>query len=792
MGSDSKPEPIPVVGGCQGETSSGAESVHSEGQNRLGFSNPLEKGMAEQLCYFRGLVESATDGLFVLDEQGRFEYANPMGLDAIKWPRHEVVGHHFLKLIPSDHYLQAMKAWQDAVAGNSGTFELEVLQGDGTKKHLLIGYCPLKLVGQRKYSLNFLDIGSLKTQEQELRRSREHVQQLYQQQGDHLQQLEQQYYNLLENAGYVATIVDEEGVYVYGNPIAERYLGLGYGELAGKTLCEVFGAEQGQRRIAMTQQILAGELTHFEDMLVIDGKPLYFKIHCWPLPVREGEKRRILLFAADITESKKTQAALRQSEELFRTIFESSLDSIVIWDRTYRYIYCNHSALIFMRRDRNAEVNFTLDDILGWNPEYLALWKSRIDRVFQTGRPERVEDKLFYEGQDHYSESVLFSLHDGHGVTFAVGAVYRDVTENRRAVKALSESEHRFRSLAEAAFEGIIIHNHGIIVDCNQCYAELVGYSREELIGMNGMDLVHPEDRKNMHGVRQHDYPHPYLTRLIHRDGTIRTVEHRGRQIQWEGRLLRVASARDISERQKMEQELAETRQRLQEMHRQMYLGSMSSFLAHELNQPLTVMELTLSESLRYCEDTDSGRGMRRIIENNLRQIQRATDTIQKFRRYFKMASFDTEQIISVEPILQRIRTSLVDPARRTWIEIVLDPSLAALPDLIFSDLAMEQICLVLMQNAVDAANPKEPNQLVISGRVANHGVELVFADDCGGVPQANCEHIFDPFFTTKTNSLGLGLEIVRRILSACGGSIRLENEQGKGCCFIVWIPFAA
>ncbi len=57
---------------------------------------------------------------------------------------------------------------------------------------------------------------------------------------------------------------------------------------------------------------------------------------------------------------------------------------------------------------------------------------------------------------------------------------------------------------------------------------------------------------------------------------------------------------------------------------------------------------------------------------------------------------------------------------------------------MIFSDLAMEQICVVLMQNAVDAADPNQPNRLVVSGRVADHGVELSFCDDCGGWP-VNC-----------------------------------------------------
>jgi PAS domain S-box-containing protein len=579
---------------------------------------------------------------------------------------------------------------------------------------------------------------------------------------------------------------------VYGNPVAEQYLGLKQGQLAGRHICDVFGTEQGQQRLAMIPQILAGQVTHFEDKLTIDGKALYFDIHCWPLHTDSGQKRRVLLFAADITKSKKTQEALHRSEELFRTIFNSSNDCIVIWDRNYQFIDANTSAVAFMRRERSQVVGHRLDEMLGWNPEYLAQWKGRIDRVFQTGQPERVEDRLFYEDQEHYSESVLFPLRNHQDAVFAVGAVYRDVTDNRKAVMALAESEHRFRSLADAAFEGIVIHDHGKIVDCNQRYAEMASYSREELIGRNVMELIHPEDRNNIHGVKQPDYPHLYTARMMCGDGSIRTVEYQGRSIQWEGRQLRVASARDITQRQKMEQELAQTRQRLQELHRQMYLGSMLAFLAHELNQPLTVMELTLSESLRYCNDTDTGQAMRDIIENNLRQIHRATEIIQKFRRFFKMASFDTEQIISIEPVVQRVKMSLLDSARQARIEIVLDPSLKDLPDLIFSDLAMEQICMVLMQNAVDAADPNRSNRLVISGRLADHGVELLFADDCGGVSQTMSEPILEPFFTTKTGSLGLGLEIVRRILSACGGSIRLDNEQGQGCCFIVQIPFTA
>ena len=79
MGSDSKPEFIPDENECHGESSCESQSIHFKSpdmdQISPGFTDPLSQDVAGQLCYFRELVESATDGLFVLDEQGRFEYA---------------------------------------------------------------------------------------------------------------------------------------------------------------------------------------------------------------------------------------------------------------------------------------------------------------------------------------------------------------------------------------------------------------------------------------------------------------------------------------------------------------------------------------------------------------------------------------------------------------------------------------------------------------------------------------------------------------------------------------------
>ena len=86
MGSDSRADQG-SADRCQGESSSELQSVHSFPP----IANTLSRHPGELLDYFRSLADSVRDGLFVLEEQGRFEYANPTGLDVLKWPQHEVL-----------------------------------------------------------------------------------------------------------------------------------------------------------------------------------------------------------------------------------------------------------------------------------------------------------------------------------------------------------------------------------------------------------------------------------------------------------------------------------------------------------------------------------------------------------------------------------------------------------------------------------------------------------------------------------------------------------------------------
>ena len=138
----------------------------------------------------------------------------------------------------------------------------------------------------------------------------------------------------------------------------------------------------------------------------------------------------------------------------------------------------------------------------------------------------------------------------------------RDITEQKKAEKALKDSEERFRALHEASFGGIGIHDKGIILDCNHGLVDITGYSMDELIGMNGLDLIAPKWRDLVLQNIVSGYEKSYDVEGVRKDGTIYPLEIIGKNIPYHGRTVRVTEFRDLSLRKEIEEALRESEAR--------------------------------------------------------------------------------------------------------------------------------------------------------------------------------------------------------------------------------------
>ncbi|GAF69597.1 unnamed protein product, partial [marine sediment metagenome] len=126
------------------------------------------------------------------------------------------------------------------------------------------------------------------------------------------------------------------------------------------------------------------------------------------------------------------------------------------------------------------------------------------------------------------------------------------------------ESEERFRSLSGAAFEGIVVHEGGKILDANEAYARIFGYELSEVIGAQVLDHVAPESRDLVSRNVQSDYASPYEAVGVRKDGSTFPVEVCGKTISYRGRKVRVAATRDITERKQAEEALRAERDKAQ------------------------------------------------------------------------------------------------------------------------------------------------------------------------------------------------------------------------------------
>jgi len=255
---------------------------------------------------------------------------------------------------------------------------------------------------------------------------------------------------------------------------------------------------------------------------------------------------------------KQAEEELRERAQDFRTLADSG--QALIWtagtDKSCNYF--NKVWLEFTGRTLEQETgNGWLE---GVHPEdmqtCLDVYVGAFDRrekfsmMYRLRRYDGAYRWLLDDGCPRYDSNGAFIGYIGHCL---------DITERKRSEEALRESEERFRLLHNASFGGIVIHDQGVILDCNQGLSDLTGYSREELIGMDGLNLIAPDWRELVRQNIRHRFEQPYDAEGCRKDGTLFPVYIRGTTIPYKGRRVRVTEFRDITDRKQAEAALLES-----------------------------------------------------------------------------------------------------------------------------------------------------------------------------------------------------------------------------------------
>jgi nitrogen fixation negative regulator NifL len=621
--------------------------------------------------------------------------------------------------------------------------------------------------------------------------------------------------NALSEGVYVQ---DSNGIIRRINPAACQLLGYAESELLGQNAHNLFHrCEDGslcpseQCRFLRTTE--HGQGYDGEDFfLTKSGTLLLMEVAGRPILQDNSVIGAVIAFH-DITERKRTEAALRQSEAIGRrlsTAVEQSPASVVITDALGSIEYVNQKFV--------QKTGYSMEEVIGENPRVL---KSGLmpDAVYQN-LWETITAGFEWKGELHnrrkdgrlYWESVSISpIRNETGSITHFIAIKEDISERMRMEAQLRENELIQRTLIESLPIGLAIIDSEtrIIEEVNPFAAALIGTERDTIIGHPCHTFLCPAERDSC-PILDLGLPVDNSDRTIFRaDGSKIPVLKTVRPITIKGRIKLLECFVDIRERKRAEGEVRKANHQLEEaivraqqltMEAETANRAKSQFLAnmsHEIRTPMNAI-LGMTHLASQTPDAEKRQRFLQTVQHAAESLLGLLNDILDFS---KMEAGQLQLCLapfSPATLLEGTLATLQMPAEEKGLQLqpVLDPRL---PDrLIGDDLRLRQILINLVGNAIKfTAKGTVGLQLSIEEQLSAEEIELhcTVSDTGIGIPADKLTHIFNSFeqvdnsYARQFGGTGLGLSICRQLVHLMDGRIWVESRMGSGSRFHVVVP---
>lgn len=733
-----------------------------EAVERKGAEEKLHKDMEQ----YRVIIENAFDLIVSYTPQGLIIYASPQA-SHYGYEPHELEGHNITEFIHPDDHEHVLADLRHAVeTGEKFLTECRMLGADGAVYHVEeIG----KVVREGETVIQITgvirDITDRKRAEEIINRRDELIK------------------NTIESLDHPFYVIDMED---YTVKLANSAAGFDisserstcYALMHGRTTpCDTVECPCLMGMIKKT-----GQPAHAEQVYIdADGKQRTYEVHGYPIVDRQGKIRQMIEYSLDITDRKRAEEALRDSEEKYRTLYSSMNEGVALHE-----IICDGDGQAVDYRI--LDVNPAYENLLGFENEMII--GRRATDVYQTAKPPFLEiyarvaasgDPVAFE---EYVESMKKSFHISvfSPCPGRFATIFEDITQHKQfedKIKMLG------RFPEESPSPVLRVDAHGVLIYANEQSWRLlrewdahVGNPVPEKWREAAAEALDTNEQNEIE-FECGDATYLMFVKPV-RDGSHINMY-----------------ALDITEHRRTERALRDSEEQLRQAQKMEAIGRLAGGVAHDFNNLISVIG-GHAELLLYRLDADNPLGY------NVQEIKETADRACNLTR--QLLAFSRKQIfepqvlnlnivvVDIETMLRRLIGENIELA--TTIDPELGPVMA-------DPGQIEQVLMNLVVNARDALPDGgritiQTANIEFNGKDAHEPglkpgayIRLMVSDTGIGMDDETKAHIFEPFYTTKEagKGTGLGLSTVYGIVTQSSGHLKVDSTPGQGTTFTVYLP---
>ncbi len=615
-----------------------------------------------------------------------------------------------------------------------------------------------------------------------------------------LRESEEKYRVLMDNASDAIILMDMQGNLLEINRKNESLMGYTKDEVFNEHFSRFIPKKEHERTIAAFKELVQKGSGILSDVPLLKKDGTTVPVDITGSIIQYAGKKVAQVNFRDITERKKADEALRESEEKFRSITAVAMDAIVSMDEHGRIYYFNPAGERIFGYTAEETIGKELHSLMVPG-KYNDTYKKGFESFKATGKGRLIgnitEISALRKDGTEFPVEISISALQIQGKWHAVGII-RDITERKKAEEALKESEKRYRRLVEFSPYGIAIHSEGKLVFVNHAGAKILGAANpDELIGIPVLQIIHPDYReivKERIRIQEDGRAAPLIEeRLLRLDGTSVDVELTSIPFTYKDKLAMYGVFRDITERKKAEEvHLENLRLEAADKAKSEFLANMS----HELRTPLNA-SIGFSELLGQGMAGELSEKQKHFVNNILTSNQFLLTLINDILDLSKIEAGKLEltpERMSVPETIKDTLSLIKEKAMKhnVLLKTEFDPEL----EFIEADRQrFKQILFNLISNAVKFSK-EEGGVVTITAKKEGDMAKVSVSDT--GIKEEKIGRLFHKFeqlekgISEKYGGTGLGLAITKHLVDLHGGKIWAESRFGEGSTFTFTLPIEA